>query len=346
MGRQIARNKRNDENPLDLEDGQFLQMYRISKEMFHRLLSELRPSLQRRRPYGLSVESQILTALRFYACGCYQQPVGLQWGCSMSQKSVSRVIRAVTSAINEKLLRKYIKFPMTQGERHAAKQKFRNAPQPFPGVIGAIDCTHIKILAPKTNEESYVSGHHEGHSLNVQAVCDPDLIILNINARWPGARHDAHIWANSPVRSTMKRHFENGDRRAWLLGDDGYPLEPWLMTPIKHQQPGTPEYKYTEAHCSARNIIERCFGVLKSVFRCLSHQRQLMYEPYMAGLIINACAVLHNMRITYKLPEPESTTSMQLVDNSRFHDDMLEVTGSGRAVAERIRRRLINTSFT
>ncbi|XP_063895499.1 uncharacterized protein LOC135118175 [Helicoverpa armigera] len=50
-----------------------------------RLLSELRPSLQRRRPYGLSVESQILTALRFYACGCYQQPVGLQWGCSMSQ---------------------------------------------------------------------------------------------------------------------------------------------------------------------------------------------------------------------------------------------------------------------
>lgn len=91
----------------------------------------------------------------------------------MSQKSVSRVIHAVTLAINENLLRIYVKFPMTQEERCAVKEKFRNAPQPFPDTIGAIDCTHIKILAPKVQEEAYVSGHHEGHSLNVQAVSYP-----------------------------------------------------------------------------------------------------------------------------------------------------------------------------
>ena len=83
---------------------------------------------------------------------------------------MSRVINAVTLAINEKLLRKKVKFPMTQQERCAAKNKFLNAPQPFPNTIGAIDCTHIKIIAPRVHEEAYVSGHHEGHSLNVQAV--------------------------------------------------------------------------------------------------------------------------------------------------------------------------------
>lgn len=59
---------------------------------------------------------------------------------------------------------------MTLGERRKMKDKFLNAPQQFPNTIGAVDCTHIKILAPRIHEEAYVSGHHEGHSLNVQAV--------------------------------------------------------------------------------------------------------------------------------------------------------------------------------
>ncbi|KOB66904.1 Uncharacterized protein OBRU01_16732 [Operophtera brumata] len=64
---------------------------------------------------------------------------------------------------------------MTQIERQTAKQKFRNAPHPFPDTIGAIDCTHVKILAPRVHEEAYVSGHHEGHSLNIQAIRDQSV---------------------------------------------------------------------------------------------------------------------------------------------------------------------------
>lgn len=86
-----------------------------------------------------------------------------------------------------------------------------------------------------------------------------------------------------------------------FAGDDGYGLEQWLMTPLKHEQPGTPRFMYNEDLCSARSCIERLFGVLKSEFRCLSAQRQLMYEPGLAGKIVNACAVLHNMRIHHRL---------------------------------------------
>lgn len=49
-------------------------------------------------------------------------------------------------------------------------------------------------------------------------VCNPDYKILNINARFPGARHDAYIWSNSPVRSCMERNFERGERQTWLIG--------------------------------------------------------------------------------------------------------------------------------
>ena len=41
----------------------------------------------------------------------------------------------------------------------------------FPGVIGCIDCTHIRIQAPRINENDFVN--RKGyHSLNVQAICD------------------------------------------------------------------------------------------------------------------------------------------------------------------------------
>jgi len=54
---------------------------------------------------------------------------------------------------------------MTAVERCNAREKFSNAPQPFEG---AVDCTHINIIAPKNHEEAYMN-HHENLSLNVQA---------------------------------------------------------------------------------------------------------------------------------------------------------------------------------
>lgn len=50
-------------------------------------------------------------------------------------------------------------------------------------------------------------------------IVDPDLKLLDINARWPGARGDAHIWSQSPVRRVMELYYtEHGERRTWLIG--------------------------------------------------------------------------------------------------------------------------------
>lgn len=52
---------------------------------------------------------------------------------------------------------------MTPDDRYAAKLKFRDAPQPFFGAIGAMDCTYIQILGRNVN-------HWGDHTINVQAV--------------------------------------------------------------------------------------------------------------------------------------------------------------------------------
>lgn len=111
-----------------------------------------------------------MSALRFFATGCFQRPVGEQWGISMSQTSISRSLHRVTNAINELIFRQWVQFPMTPAARHVAREQFQITRQPFEGAIGAIDCTHIAIVGPREHEEAYVN-HHGYHSLNVQMVC-------------------------------------------------------------------------------------------------------------------------------------------------------------------------------
>ena len=109
----------------------------------------------------------------------------------------------------------------------------------FPSVVGAIDCTHIKIQCPG-GENAELFRNRKGYfSINVQAVSGPDLQILNIVARWPGSVHDARIFDNSRLCA----QFERGDIPGMLLGDSGYPCRQYLMTPIRDPQT-RPQRKY------------------------------------------------------------------------------------------------------
>jgi len=77
------------------------------------------------------------------------------------------------------------------------------------------------------------------------------------------------------------------------------------MTPIINAPEGSAEARYTECHSSARNCVERMFGLLKNVWRCLLRHRVLHYDPIMAANIIIACAVLHNIRLHNNLMNHE-----------------------------------------
>ncbi|KAG5859782.1 hypothetical protein JTB14_031177, partial [Gonioctena quinquepunctata] len=170
----------------------------------------------------------------------------------------------------------------------------------FPGIVGCIDCTHIAIVPPPANDLVYPGlafiNRKNDHSINCQIVCDADLKIRHINARYPGSVHDAAIWIVSNLREFLLENFHNArDRHTWLLGDSCYPLQPFLLTPIVGADPNTPDGRYTESHVRTRNVVERCIGVLKAYFRCLRKDRVLHYKPDIAAKIIYACAILHNI---------------------------------------------------
>uniref|UniRef100_A0A4W5Q7A9 Putative nuclease HARBI1 n=1 Tax=Hucho hucho TaxID=62062 RepID=A0A4W5Q7A9_9TELE len=165
-------------------------------------------------------------------------------------------------------------FPCTAVQQARVKRDFHTIAG-FPNVIGAIDCTHIAIKAPSVNEFNFVK--RKGfHSVNVQVICDSHLALLNLVAKWPGGTHDSFIAQNSSVGLNLQ---EGAVEDGWLIGDRGYPLKTWLMTPLTNPS-NQHEARYNQAHARTRTTVERTMGLLKGRWLCLSGTGvTLQYQP-------------------------------------------------------------------
>lgn len=119
-------------------------------------------------PNAVSPEMQIFAALYFFANGSYQRVIGSSYNLSMAQNTVSNCVTKISSLIVRHMSDEWIAFPTTLAEKLAIKESFM-AHKNFPGVIGAIDCTHIALIAPPQEEHNYIN--RKGyHSKNVQIV--------------------------------------------------------------------------------------------------------------------------------------------------------------------------------
>ncbi|XP_071142099.1 putative nuclease HARBI1 [Mytilus edulis] len=155
----------------------------------------------------------------------------------------------------------------------------------------------MRIQAPTDDEPSYVN--RKGyHSINVQAVCDFEGILIcrftNIFANWPGSTHDSHIFNTSTLSNYLQTN-HRGLIDGVILGDSGYACRPYLLTPYanpteRHQQ------RFNRCHASTRSVIERTFGILKRRFHVLHSEVRM--KPEKVCRIFGACAVLHNIGLS------------------------------------------------
>ena len=105
----------------------------------------------------------------------------------ISTETVHRAVHAVCDALFE-LREDYICWP--ENSQNLAAEFYKVAR--MPSVCGLIDGTHVLITPPTDDEDSFINRHQE-HSLNVLAVCGPDLKIYYVNSRAPGRWHDSRV---------------------------------------------------------------------------------------------------------------------------------------------------------
>lgn len=178
----------------------------------------------------------------------------------------------------------------------------------LPRVVGSIDGTHIPIHPPRENAPAYIN-RKRFHSLNVQAVCNYLGLFVDVSGNmkvsfdpfsslsfkvfigYPGSVHDARILTNSPLHRDAAvlmppDHF--------LLGDSGYPLLPWLMTPFKNNGHMTAQQtRFNHALSTTRIVIEQAFGRLKNRWESLKYLHMDTIER--SCLFVEACFLLHNI---------------------------------------------------
>jgi hypothetical protein len=275
------------------------QRTRLDRRIFNYVLEVISPALAKNTRRGryahLTPMHKLYVTLQFYATGSYQWLVGSSG--RISQSATSHAISEVTAALVA-VAPHFIRFPRVE-ECSVVKQAFYELGMighgtGFPNVLGAIDCTHVRLQAPTNAPEQYLN-RHIYYSINVQLVVGPDLKIFNVFAEYPGSNHDSFIWRNSAVRDGLATgNFPEG----WLVGDSGYPQEPWLMTPVSNIRT-VPEQLYNSVHISTRNPVERANGVLKSRWHVLDSP--LAYTPGKVCSIAVACCVLHNICTEYNL---------------------------------------------
>ena len=313
-------------DPLCVTDSELLRRYRFPRPTIIELIGIVKSEIEpvTKRSNSLPAVLQVCITLNFYATCCLYSNLQLSFGVSIA--SISRILHKVSRVFIAKLLPDSVTFP-DDIQQEVSAQRFLELAG-FPNVIGCLDGTQIAIKSPSENEHVFVN--RKGfHSLNVIAVCDAEMMFRNVVAKYPG--------------SCLKCRFKNGEfGDKWLLGDSGFALGPYLLTPFLHPETAG-EREYNRAHRKTRVQIERAFGILKSRFLCLSHKVSgpLSFSPAKCCAILTVCFCLHNRARRLRLPDPDN------IDVENFTEDDFDETPADPNVGvnAQTRRRVVRHYF-
>ena len=173
----------------------------------------------------------------------------------------------------------------------------------FPMCAGAIDGTHIPILAPTENHAEYVN--RKGyHSILMQAVVDCDYLFRNVVIGWPGSVHDARVFSNSGIfmkgndqklfPNDLTREINGEEVSPLILADPAYPFLPWLLKGYPRNNEAPRHQKVFNYRLNrARMTVENTFGRWKGRFARFSKQVDMEVSTLVS--VTHTSCILHNL---------------------------------------------------
>ncbi|XP_051159320.1 putative nuclease HARBI1 [Leptopilina boulardi] len=246
------------------------------------------------RPYSnISARKKLSVALWYFGNQDVYRSICDRFGISKSTgwECVMEVARALSARAPN-----FIAWP-TAEEIPTIARDFE-AIAGFPGVIGLIDGSHVRINAPHEFPDSYIN-RYGFHSINVQGICDSQMRFIDIYSTCPGSVNGTRVYQLSPIREEIDQNYERYfPDQTHLLGDKiYYPVQFNLLPPYKDNGHLTEQERHFNIiHSRTRQMIERSFALSKNRFRRLKclYVQNIEY----ASLIILACCILHNICIS------------------------------------------------
>ena len=279
----------------------WIENFRMNRETFDYLCTQLRPWIQRkstRLREPISVEHRLAITLWCLSTCAEYRTIGHLFG--VARCTVCVIVHDTCAAIVTVLLDQYIKFP--NGEDLEKTVKGFEEKWNMVQCAGAIDGSHIPVRPPALNHTDFYN-RKGWYSMILQAVVDHEYLFRDINVGWPGSVHDARVFVNSSLyQKAQDKEILNSCSRVilgktvfpFLVGDSAYPLSSWLMKPFPYATTLTDNQKKFNYRLSrARIVSENAFGRLKARWRRLMKQNDM--EAHHVPNVVVACCILHNV---------------------------------------------------
>ncbi|EYB87350.1 hypothetical protein Y032_0265g677 [Ancylostoma ceylanicum] len=309
-----------------LSDERFREQFRLTRRGFAFVLSLLEDDLQSstRRSAALTPAQKLSIFMDVFGSASIQRKT-----YGYSQATVSRVIAEVSDVLYNRR-EEFIHWPDEDRLAETRMAFFDSCG--IPEVVGAIDGTHIKIIAPVVDEDSYVNSIIPWKRLRFGTVSMP---------RRSSKKNKGSC---KPVfkESRIYREFQQREKTGIILGDSAYGAESFLLKPILRADRTPAEDRYTNAVCAGRAVVERAIGALKRQFFML--HLELRYEPERCAKIIIACCALRNVCIELKEPEFELQRPVEEEIDDFFIQDNEAPRDSAAGAA--MRQHIIDTYFS
>ncbi|CAL1379158.1 unnamed protein product [Linum trigynum] len=304
-------------NTTRLSDTYTFDQVRMNHTLFRRFCEVLIVEGELKKTRNVNIDEMVYTFLRTISHN--EKNRTLQLNLRRSGETISRSIHRVLKAVirlNNLLMKKSVPIP-----NNCTSSRWKH----FKKCQGALDGIHIHVR-PLTEDKPRYRDRKGEISMNVLGVCTPNLEFIYCLAGWEGSAHDSRVLRDALTRPNGVVVPEGN----YYLCDVGYANSPGFFTPYRGQryhlkdwgnmQPETAEEYYNMKHSSARNVVERIFGVLKMRFAIL--RNATWFTPEQVSRIVIACCIIHNfikkeygvdeIEINYQDEEPEKIPSIDV----------------------------------
>lgn len=283
-------------------DAEWLENMRMPRSTFELICEELSDTLHKettkmRSPIPVT-KRVALTLWKLATNADYRTIEGI---FGVAKSTICKILREVCEAIVSKFMDDYIYVPDSTKLREIATEF--SSKWGIPQCVGAIDCTHVPIIAPSNNTFEYYNGNG-WHSVMTQILVDSAFCIMDLHIGNTGSLQDSELFKSSQLFADGQDGLLFPDNARVINGvnvpyfvaaDAAFPLLTWMMKPYPTDGKNITEQekKFNQKLDCIHRVARQAMGRLKGRWHCLQTRNDGMVDFVM--LIIQACCVLHNI---------------------------------------------------
>jgi hypothetical protein len=141
-----------------------------------------------------------------------------------------------------------------------------------------------------SNQADYYSGHYQAYGLNIQAMCDPDLVFMYVAVTGSGKINDVRAFS---CCTRLIDWFETLPNWCFVSADNAYPFTIKMLVPLNATELWSENHRTFNFYLSQLRIrIKMAFRRLTTKWRRL--WTTLNFASVKNAKIIHVCTKLHN----------------------------------------------------